>query len=250
MSCFEQFPGEMRDRAGARRCIRQLFLMALCVGDELAQVFRRNARMHDDGRGRRRNHRHRREVLCRIVRRMQHQIRRDDLRAGIAEQERIAVGPGMSDGGSADRAAAAAFVLDNDGPDRPAYALSPIARDRIDHAARRIWHDQADGFLRIFRLRESGCAAKRSGRKRCDSEANTITAIHCTFLPARFLCEPRRCLPDRALRRPSYDARFCLTISARLPDIGGRSSRVAIGARTRFYATPGIWSRALTRHAK
>ena len=216
----------MRDRAGTGRRIGQLFLMALRIRDELAQAFRRNARMHDDGRGRRRDHRHRREVLRRIVRRMQHQIRRDDLRAGIAEQERIAVGLGMSDGRGADRAAAAAFVLDNDGPDRPAHALGPIARNRIDHAAGRIWHDQADGRLRILRLCESGCAAKISGRKCCGSEANTVTAIHCTFLPARFLCEPRRCLPDRALRRPSYDAGFCLTISVWLPDIGGRSSRL------------------------
>jgi hypothetical protein len=57
-------------------------------------------------------------------------------------------------------------------------------------------------------------------------------------------------LPDRALRQPSYDAGFCLTISARLPDIGGRSSRLRHWRENTILRNAGIWSCDLARHAK
>ena len=49
---LEQLAGEMRHGAGAGRAVGNLVLIGLGVGDELLEVLRRHARVHDDAAGR------------------------------------------------------------------------------------------------------------------------------------------------------------------------------------------------------
>ena len=86
-----------------------------------------------------------REILARIVTGVGIERRVDRERAGIGQQDGVAVGRGLCDRTGRDRAAGAAAVLDHDLlSERLAHPLGHQARQRVIAAAGRERHHQRD----------------------------------------------------------------------------------------------------------
>ena len=110
----QQLSRQMADRANAGRAIVERAGMVLGIGDQLGDRVHRQARMHHQHGRRQSDPADGCEVLARIKARTGVQARADRQRAGIAKQERVAVGRAARDRARPDRAAGAAAVLDHD----------------------------------------------------------------------------------------------------------------------------------------
>ena len=129
------------------------------IGDEGAEIRRRQVGPRHQHLRRHHQHRDRRELLERVLVEIGIEARID--RDGVADdQQRVAVRRRIGDKDRAGGIACAGLVLDDDrlGPDR-AQSFGEDARDRIDRTAGRRRHDQphrARGKLRrVFGLRAS-----------------------------------------------------------------------------------------------
>jgi hypothetical protein len=133
--------------------------------DELLQVLRRRFQRHGQHAGAARDHRHRREVLQRVIGKLVHHRRLLDQR-GDRNQDCVAVSRGLRHESVADRSARAGLVLDDHGL-VPCFLqlLGDGARECVRRAAGRIRHDELDRLVRVRGvLRERGCAEQDSGR--------------------------------------------------------------------------------------
>jgi hypothetical protein len=154
---LEQLGDQMGEVAVAHGAEIELAGIGLGIGNQLLHGLRREIRRH---------HQHlvafgdlgdRREMLGGVVVAEPVDRRPDHQRAGIAEQERIAVGLGASDRLAAERAAGAAAVLDDHGlAENRSEPLRHQPRGGVDRPARRIRHHQLDQPVGIL------CAATGS----------------------------------------------------------------------------------------
>ena len=158
---LEQLAGQIGHGAGAGRAVGQLGRIGPGVVDELLERVGGHRLVHHDAGRRDRHDVDRLEVLHRIVGRLVGDRRNDDLGAGVAEQQRLAVGRRARHFGRADHAAAAAFVLGHDGAELGLHPLGPKPADHVGRAAGRERHDQLDRPLR-----KGGEGGKRQGRGR------------------------------------------------------------------------------------
>jgi hypothetical protein len=116
-----------------------------------------------------------REILARVVTGVGIETWIDRHRAGVTEQERVAVGLGLGDRPGAERAAGAAAVVDHDVLlERDRKLFRNDASDRIDAAARRERHDKRDGPRRPA-LRRCGRRQRRE-RGRARSQLQKVPA--------------------------------------------------------------------------
>jgi hypothetical protein len=146
----------MRGASRARGAGADLALIGAHPFDQLFQVVRRHVFFRDDELRIGRQQRDRIEVFQEIIgERIDRAV--DDMRAPVADAERVAVGRRAHDTSNRDRARGAGRVLDHDGlSERAAHALAENARDRVGRAAGREWHDQCDRTGRIrLRLRDA-----------------------------------------------------------------------------------------------
>ncbi|MNC84594.1 hypothetical protein D3C83_01520 [compost metagenome] len=153
----EHYGGEMGEGARSRGPVRQLARVCPGVGDQLLQVPRRHRRMDHERRRRDGDDVDRDEIPGRIVRRAAHYHGVQYLRAGVADQQRVAVGLGARDFARADDAARAGPVLDHDRAELRRHALHPHAADGVHHAAGRERNDhpyRPGGILRLRARRE------------------------------------------------------------------------------------------------
>jgi len=100
--------------------------------DELAQILRRDAFVHDEYRRHLGEERDRPEVLVRVVRQLLEHVGIHGERADMADDERIAVGVGPRDLFHGDVAAAAGLVLDHECWPRPLLISAEKARATIE----------------------------------------------------------------------------------------------------------------------
>ncbi len=112
------------------------------------------------------DHADRFEILFRIEAGLRIERRIDRDRAGVPEQQRVAVRRRGLDRAGAERAAGAAAIVDHELLlERRAELVGDDTRHRIDAAAGREWHDDGNGPGRIIR---------RNGRSRqhaqCEDE--------------------------------------------------------------------------------
>ncbi|MNV61596.1 hypothetical protein D3C71_1541090 [compost metagenome] len=152
---LEHLASQMARCARARRPHVDLVALPSDVGDQLLHIGGLDVgadHQHVRHRGQQRDGR---EVLDRVVRNARIQRRVDAMRAGGGQQQRVAVRRGRGHLLGGDGAVGAALVLDDDAL---AQRLARFRRDRarqdVRRAARRVRHDQRDGFGRIgLRLR-------------------------------------------------------------------------------------------------
>ena len=113
------------------------------------------------------------EVLARIEARVGVEARVDRDRAGVAEEQRVAVGRAADHRARADQARAAdAIVDDHLMAERAGQLFGDHARQHVDAAAGRIGHHQRDGAVRIIVLRAGRrreCRARRHAKARAPS---------------------------------------------------------------------------------
>ena len=130
----------------------QLARLAFRQRHQFLHRFDRQRRMRDQHIGRRSNQRHMRKVPHRVIRHGLHQIGHDGQWAGETEQERVAIGRGLSHDVGADQSGGAGAIINDDlpaeqfGQRRRHHACNDIIR-----SARRRRRDHADRTLRIGR---------------------------------------------------------------------------------------------------
>ena len=173
---IEQLGHPMVGRAHAGRAVVHRARLALGECNELLQRLHGQVGVHDEDVGIGGRHGDRREVLHRVVGQCLVDGGIDRDRAGLAEQQRVAVGLGLGhdvglQGGDASRGglglghdlgaedrARAALVVDQDRlADVLAHLLRHDARDRVGAAARCIGHDQADRLGGVVGGEGAGC---------------------------------------------------------------------------------------------
>ena len=130
--------------------------------------------MRDQGNRHRGDEPDRRKVLARVVAGIGVEARIDRNRAGVAEQQRVAVGLGLGDRAGAKIAAGAGAVVHHDGVlKRDGKFFRDDPRQRIDAAARRKRHHQRDGADGIC-LRSRGGVAKGGCREQERNERDDL----------------------------------------------------------------------------
>src|SRR6516165_608749 len=101
-----------------------------------------------------------------------------DVGARTAEQNGVAVRPRPRDRSSAERASAAALVLDHDRAEERLYPLRPWPANRVVTAARRKRHHQSDGTVGIFGLGERAVRRQRARNQTRKSEREQSSSVH------------------------------------------------------------------------
>ena len=159
---LEQLGGQMRQaaRAGVREV--ELARIGLRVGDEFLHALPRRGGMHHEDLVALGNLRDRREALRRIVAGARRHRRDHGEHAGVADQQRQAVGRRGRDRARADRAARAGTVLHDRRLAELRQDLREEPRRNVGRPARRRGHDQPDRLVGKG-LRE-GRAAERASR--------------------------------------------------------------------------------------
>ena len=143
--------------------VLHLVLVRLHVGDQLLQIVHRQALARDQEARRFRDHPDRLEVLGRVVGLLLVERLAVGVGAGVADQERVAVGRRLGDAAAADGAGRGADVLHHDGlaEDLAEHQrLQP--RAGVDAAARRERHDQRDRCGSAIPARRRARRARRA----------------------------------------------------------------------------------------
>src|SRR5207253_9700066 len=127
----------------------------------LAEVVRREVLPPDEHQRIAVDERHRGEVLLGVVGQLR--VERDvggDLQ--VVQQQRMAVGRGARDAAGADRGAAAAHVVDDEGlAELLAEAGGELPRKLVGRPAGGVWHDDRDGARRIVLRKRAEAEACR-----------------------------------------------------------------------------------------
>ena len=148
-------------RAVARRGVVQLARVGLGVGHQLGQRLGGHVVAHHDDLRRRQDVGDGLEV-GQLPLALLHQVRRDDVKARVLHQQRVAIGRRTLDDGRRNGAVAAALVVDHHLLARHcAQALRQHAAGQVGGAAGGGGHDQGDGLGRIA-LRQ-GAASHQCG---------------------------------------------------------------------------------------
>ena len=155
----EQRRGEMGIAADAARPVRHGARLRLGECEQLPDRLCGHGRMHDDDVGLFAQHRHRREILQRVVRQLRIEDGIDgDAHAG--DKERVAVRPRLGDDVGADRAAGPAAVVHHDRlPEGVRQPRRDRARHQVHRAAGRERHHYAHRprRIRLCRQRRGQC---------------------------------------------------------------------------------------------
>ena len=141
----EIFAGDVAGGAGAGRAEIDLAGIGLRIGDQLGNGFGGKRRMHHQRIRRVADQADRRKILARIVAGILVERRSDRERAGVAKQQRVAVGIAFRDRLGADGAAGAGPVVDHDLlAEQFAHLVGNAAADDRGAAAGRERNDQRD----------------------------------------------------------------------------------------------------------
>ena len=177
---LEQGGADMRQRAVALRREIHLARVGLQVGDELLQVGGRNRRVHRDHVGGRCEQGHRRQVFLRPRHLGEHR-RVADVIGRVRDQQRVAVLGRQRHVLVGDVAAGAGLVLDDHRlAERLGQRVADDARRGVDHAARRVRHDQRDGLAREG-LRTGSGASQGQGREQGEA-AGQHAGVSCGWV--------------------------------------------------------------------
>ena len=166
--------------------------------DHVADRLRRERGMREQRHWHRCDQPDRREVLARIEAGIGIEARIDGDRAGMAEEQGVAVRRALDEGPGADQAGAAGAVVHHDLlTQRDRKLFRHDAGHGVDAAARRIGHDQRDGPGGIVLGEGAGTNTKSDRSHGC-----SLQKI-CATLPSPFLFSWTRRRPDTPERRPS-----------------------------------------------
>ena len=146
----EIFAGDVAGGAGAGRAEIDLVGIGLRIRDQFSHALRGERRMHHQRIRRVADHADRRKILARIVAGVLVERGADRQRAGVTQQQRVAIGIALGDRLGTDRAAGAGAVIDHDLlAEQFAHLVGNGATDDRGAAAGREWNDQRDGAGRI-----------------------------------------------------------------------------------------------------
>ena len=232
------FAGDVARGAGAGGAEIDLAGIGLGVGDQLGHGLGRERGIHHQRIRRIADHADRRKILARIVADILVERRSDRQRAGIAEQQRVAVGIALRHRLGADGAAGAGAVVDHDFfAEQFAHLVGNAAADDRGRAARRERDHQRDGAVRKgLRVGGAGCR----GRARRRWRAECVPDAHARRLPDHFLVG---CIvAERAdVRNPASSTHSVIPGRCAASNPESRDSRCAI-AHLRFDAShrPGM----------
>ena len=156
-SRLEQLAGKMVGTAVSGGTKKQLRFAALRIGNEFCHAARRHGRMHQEYELVGEHETHRDKVFHRVERHICIKAAIDRMSTDSANEQRMPVGPGLSDEVGTDIAAGAAFVEHHD---RLAQRISQFWGDnpaeQIRGSARCVGHDQSDRLGRVGLRVQSG----------------------------------------------------------------------------------------------
>ena len=164
---LEQFGAHVAAGADRRGADIELARLLLGKRDDFGDRLGRKRRMGEQRHRHRGDQADRREILARVHAELGVEAGVDRERAGMAEQQRVAVGRGARDGARADGAAAAAAVVDDHLlVERVGQLLRHHARHGVDAAAGRIGHHERDIAGRKFSRVATAPFHQRAYRRR------------------------------------------------------------------------------------
>ena len=176
----EQQTGEMTDAAVAAVAERGLSRVRPHPGNQALKIVGREILLASEEERRIGQECQRLEVIQQVVRQPLIGRAGDDVRAVLADADRVAVGCRARDAADRDGAAGARGVLDDDGlPERRSHPLRQDARNGIGRSSGRIGHDDGDRLGWIGRLCRTDTGRDRQrGSARGDLQKATAWNPH------------------------------------------------------------------------
>ena len=162
---FEQLQSQVCTRSDATRGEVDFAGSGLGQGQKLRHVFSGDRGVGDQNHGRPSCSDHRAEVLASVIAEPGRHQAFIDRQIGCDQQQGVAIGRRARDQGTANGAAATAFVVHDHGlPESGLKLGGEQAAQNVREPAGRVRHHQADGFVRVGGLAENTCAGSQCQR--------------------------------------------------------------------------------------